>query len=158
MTPIGKKLLDLRDCLYRILDNPVESAKQTTNIAQQITVDDETLKGIAETRANVFIINSAQVNAQIISESGKALKYLDDIRTHFDEFGSGIDHYLSILIKNGWNLDAIESMVRRKCFEIAEKTTNTQKQTAKKLGINRTTYLERRKQYRREEDKTKNGG
>lgn len=158
MTPLTKKLLDLDNCLHRLLEGPAETVKSSAEVLQKMSLGVDDIKSLAENRTGNIVINliqAAQVNSQVVCEVSKAQRYLDDIKGYLSEAGDGIEYHLSKLIKSGWNLDAIESMVRRKCFEIAESTTETHNQTAKRLGIKRTTYLERRKKFRREEDNQK---
>lgn len=158
MTPIRKKLIDLRSCLDKILEAPIESS---TNIKAQVTqslvMDKDGAEALAalsrDIDGNVFLVQAAQINAQVIRHSAAALRHVTEIERCFLEDGNTLDNVLDDLLKKGWRLPEIEQMVRDKCFDIMERNIKFQRadgtlkisEIAKKLGLKRTTYSEQKK-------------
>ena len=152
MTPIRKKLIDLRGCIDKILEAPLESsASIKAEVVQSISMDKDAIEALGalseKIDGNVFFVQAAQINAQVIKHSAAALRHLTDIEKYCYENGLSLDQVLDELLKKGWRLPQIEELVRDKCFEIMEhkvadedgKVNKTE--VAKRLGIKRTTYF-----------------
>ena len=156
MTPIRKKLIDLRGCIDKILEAPLESATNIkAEVVQSISMDKDAIEALGALSeridGNVFFVQAAQINAQVIKHSAAALRHLTEIERYCYENGLSLDQILDELIKKGWKLPQIEQLVRDKCYEIVERkvTDDEGKQNhaevARRLGIKRTTYVESRK-------------
>ena len=152
VTPIGKHIIDLRRCLDRILEAPLESASNVkAEILQTITMDESGAKALAalakDIEGNVFIVQRAAINAQVVHNSAKALRYLNDIEREYAEDGASLDMALEKMMKKGWRYPEIQELVKDKCYKIAEETCGknngkvNKTKIAEKLGIGRTTYL-----------------
>ena len=156
MTPIRKKLIDLRGCIDKILEAPLESAASIkAEVVQSISMDKDAIEALGalsdKIDGNVFFVQAAQINAQVIKNSAAALRHLTDIERYCYENGVSLDQNLDDLLKKGWKLPQIEQLIRDKCFEIMERKVkniegkSNKAEVARRLGINRTTYIERKK-------------
>ena len=150
MTPIRKKLIDLRECIDKILEAPLESsASIKAEVVQSISMDKDAIKALGalseKIDGNVFFVQAAQINAAVIKHSAAALRHLTEIEKYCYENGVSLDQCLDDLIKKGWKLPEIEGMVRDKCFQIAERLEKSKAATARRLGVGRTTYIEQKK-------------
>ena len=156
MTPIRKKLIDLRGCIDKILEAPLESATSIkAEVVQSISMDKDAIKALGalseQIDGNVFFVQAAQINAQVIKHSAAALRHLTDIERYCYENGLSLDQNLDELLKKGWKLPQIEQLIRDKCYEIIERKVKdvegkiNQAEVARQLGVKRTTYIESKK-------------
>ena len=156
MTPIRKKLIDLRGCIDKILEAPLESAASIkAEVVQSISMDKDAIEALGalsdKIDGNVFFVQAAQINAQVIKNSAAALRHLTDIERYCYENGVSLDQNLDDLLKKGWKLPQIEQLIRDKCFEIMERKVkniegkSNKAEVARRLGIKRTTYIESKK-------------
>jgi len=156
VTPIRKKLIDLRACLDKILEAPLETQTSIkAQVAQSLIMDKNGAEALAalskDIDGNVFLVQSATINAQVIKQGAAALRTVTEIERLCYENGVSMDQVLEGLIKKGWRLPEIEKMVREKCFKIMERKKLSGAESAKRLGIKRTTFVEQKKRLANEQ-------
>lgn len=148
MTPIQKRLIDLRRCLDKILEAPLESETSIkAQVTQSLILDKNGAEALAalsqDIDGNVFLIQAAQINAQVIRNSAKALRYLTKIEQLYAEQSVALDQALEELVNKGWKFGEIEKLVKEKCFKLAlVNNKNIKAAAARQLGIKRTTLHE----------------
>ncbi len=151
LVPVKDSIDCLRACLNNILDNPCHS--RNSNITQSMIVDQEGADVLSKLSnsisGNVVLVQAAQINNQVVRNSAKALKYLNDIEMRHNSEQSrltGDEDMLEkaleqLLFRRLLELKEIDELVHRKCFEIVERRGRSNAEKARRLGLKRTTYL-----------------
>lgn len=144
---IQRKIRDLRNCLYRIHEGSLAKISSQTNIAQQMSIDEGTAEAFTKNlKGNVFIVQAAQVNTQVISDSSKALQFLDGIADALQSGQDMLDMAIAKLIYNeGRTAAEIEQLVQKSTSDLAITNTKSVTAAARLIGLKRTTFVERRR-------------
>ena len=161
MTPISRRLKSLSQILHNILElDSLDSDpgyikahykpgyQSKCEINQAISIDPETAKALAENcKGDIIIIQSGQINLQLVQLISKALNYVEEIRAIYSDRSlthSSLGEVLEPLLEEGHTLPSIQKCVEEECLRLVG-NLGTNVVAAKKLGISRTSYQNKKK-------------
>ena len=150
--PVANKIRKLirsqKDLLYNILEDSNISGdkKRKSEINQSLKIDDETLKSLEGSQ--VTIIQNASIS-NITKNISQSLRLADSIEDCIEYQDLAMEGILVDCFNRGVSWTELKDKIQQLYFDIAMERSESTKQAAERIGVSRTTIIERNKRTRK---------